>query len=150
MATKVTFSISAEIVSGATSGILVGDFNSWSFEEGIILKKQKDGSFKASVELEPGTYQYRYFLNDGRWVNDDRASNYVPEYQVENCVVSVETAATKATAKPKTVKAAPTAEAKPKATKKAKATKAEEPTVAKTTATEAEPKVKKVAKKKAS
>lgn len=92
MATKVTFELSANIVAEATSGILVGEFNNWDFKNGISLKRQKDGSMKASVELENGkTYEYRYFLNDGRWVNDDRAANYshVVGYNVENCVVSV-------------------------------------------------------------
>ena len=92
MATKVTFELSANIVAEATAGILVGEFNNWDFNNGISLKKQKDGSLKTSLELEAGkTYQYRYFLNDGRWVNDDRANNYnfVSEYQVENCVVAV-------------------------------------------------------------
>lgn len=92
MATKVTFELSANIVAEATAGILVGEFNNWDFNNGISLKKQKDGSLKTSLELEAGkTYEYRYFLNDGRWVNDDRANNYnfVSEYQVENCVVAV-------------------------------------------------------------
>lgn len=92
MATKVTFELSANIVAEATAGILVGEFNNWDFNNGISLKKQKDGSLKTSLELEAGkTYEYRYFLNDGRWVNDDRANNhnFVSEYQVENCVVAV-------------------------------------------------------------
>jgi hypothetical protein len=92
MATKVTFELAANIVAEATSGILVGEFNNWDFNNGISLKRQKDGSMKASVELENGkTYEYRYFLNDGRWVNDDRADRYshVSGYNVENCIVSV-------------------------------------------------------------
>ena len=111
MATKVTFELSANIVAEATAGILVGEFNNWDFNNGISLKKQKDGSLKTSLELEAGkTYQYRYFLNDGRWVNDDRANNYnfVSEYQVENCVVAVPAATEKvaAPAKAKVAKVA--------------------------------------------
>ena len=47
---------------------------------------------KATTTLEAGrTYQYRYLLNDGRWVNDQKADDYVhiSGYQVENCVISV-------------------------------------------------------------
>ena len=47
---------------------------------------------KATTTLEAGrTYQYRYLLNDGRWVNDHRADNYVhiSGFQVENCVIAV-------------------------------------------------------------
>lgn len=91
MAKKITFSLAPEIVADATEGILLGDFNNWLHESGIKLKKQKDGSLKATVELEPGIYQYRYFLNDGRWVNDGNAQGYsfVGEYGVDNCVISI-------------------------------------------------------------
>ena len=91
MAKKITFTLAPEIVADATEGILLGDFNNWLHESGIKLKKQKDGSLKATVELEPGIYQYRYFLNDGRWVNDGNAQGYsfIGEYGVDNCVISI-------------------------------------------------------------
>ncbi len=91
MAKKITFSLAPEIVADASEGLLLGDFNNWLHEEGIKLKKQKDGSLKATVSLEPGVYQYRYILNDGRWVNDGNANSYSfnGEYGVDNCVISV-------------------------------------------------------------
>lgn len=92
MEKKVTFTLAAEIVGEATSAVLLGEFNNWDYNNGISLKKQKDGSLKATATLEAGrTYQYRYLLNDGRWVNDQRADNYVhiSGYQVENCVIAV-------------------------------------------------------------
>ena len=92
MEKKVTFTLAAEIVGDATSAVLLGEFNNWDYNNGISLKKQKDGSLKATATLEAGrTYQYRYLLNDGRWVNDQRADNYVhiSGYQVENCVIAV-------------------------------------------------------------
>ena len=92
MKTKIEFILSAEIVANATDGLLLGDFNAWNEENGIPLKKKKDGSFKATLELEAGqTYEYRYLLNDGHWVNDDRANSsaYAHGYQVENCVITV-------------------------------------------------------------
>jgi len=92
MGKKVTFTLPAEIVGEATSAVLLGEFNNWDYNNGISLTKQKDGSMKATTTLEPGkTYQYRYLLNDGRWVNDQKADNYVhiSGYQVENCVISV-------------------------------------------------------------
>ncbi len=92
MEKKITFTLPAEIVGEATSAVLLGEFNNWDYNNGISLIKQKDGSMKATTTLEAGrTYQYRYLLNDGRWVNDQRADNYVhiSGYQVENCVVSV-------------------------------------------------------------
>lgn len=92
MATKVTFTLSSDVVANATAGVLLGDFNNWDYSTGISLKKQKDGSMKASTTLEAGrTYQYRYLLNDGRWVNDQHADNFVPVegLHIENCVINV-------------------------------------------------------------
>lgn len=113
MAKKITFTLPAEIVAEAQSGILLGEFNNWDLNNGIDLKKQKDGSMKASVTLDAGkTYQYRYFLNDGRWVNDINAEKFVQVegLYVENCVI--------------TVPAEETIEAAPAPVKVAKVTKA--------------------------
>jgi len=111
MEKKVTFSLSAAIVGEATSAILLGEFNNWDANNGITLKKQKDGSLKATASLEAGkSYQYRYLLNDGRWVNDERAENYVHAsgFAVENCVITV--AEDEETVKPKKEKKAAKAE----------------------------------------
>ena len=89
---KVTFFLPAEIVAGATEGLLLGEFNNWDKENGFSLRKYKDGSMKTTVELEAGkSYEYRYLLDDGRWVNDDNATAYQPVFGlgVENCVVKV-------------------------------------------------------------
>jgi hypothetical protein len=92
MSRKVTFTLPAEVVANATSGIILGEFNNWDDTRATSLKKQKDGSMKATLTLEAGrTYQYRYLLNDGRWVNDHTADNFVHVggYNVENCVITV-------------------------------------------------------------
>lgn len=91
MSKKVKFTLSADIVGEATEAVLLGDFNNWNPSEGIGLKVQKDGSLAATVALEPGSYQYRYFLSDGRWVNDSNAQYYAhnPVFQVDNCVITV-------------------------------------------------------------
>ena len=91
MGKKVTFTLSAEIVGDATSAVLLGEFNNWDYNNGISLKKQKDGSMKATLALEGGTYHYRYLLDDGRWVNDYTAEHYahVSGYGVDNCVITV-------------------------------------------------------------
>ncbi len=93
---KINFSVAPEIVGEATSGILLGEFNNWDKASGIELKKSKDGSLSTAVSLETGkTYEYRYLLNDGRWVNDGNADtyNFVLNYQIDNCVVSIPEAA---------------------------------------------------------
>ncbi|UAY53467.1 isoamylase early set domain-containing protein [Ferruginibacter albus] len=118
MATKVTFTLSAETVGAAKTGVLLGDFNNWDPAQGTALKKQKDGSLKAVVSLQPGeTYHYRYLLEDGRWENDENADFFVYDYNVQNCVITIpaeekKAAKPKAAAKPAAVKAS-----KEKATK---------------------------------
>ncbi|MEP6674143.1 MAG: glycoside hydrolase family 13 [Ferruginibacter sp.] len=106
MAKKVTFTLPADIVAEASAGLLLGEFNNWDLQSGASLKKQKDGSMKAILALEPGqTYQYRYLLNDGRWVNDQTSADYayVSGYHIENCVITVPVEAATKPAKAKVV-----------------------------------------------
>ena len=133
---QITFSLPLEALGQATEALLLGDFNNWNPKEATKLTVQPDGTLRADVLLEPGkTYEYRFLLNDGRWINDWKAQRYVykPELNVENSVITIheETAspiavpaipaATKTIAKKATVKAA-----KPKAAVK-KVVKAAEP-----------------------
>jgi predicted flap endonuclease-1-like 5' DNA nuclease len=112
MTKKVSFKLPAEFVADAASGVLVGEFNNWNPEEGIYLQKQEDGSMIAELALAAGkTYEYRYLLSDGRWVNDLSAKSFSNNYAVENCVVIVSEVAEKLVA------------AKPKAAKKIKTVK---------------------------
>lgn len=138
MEKKVTFILPSEALGEATEAILLGDFNNWDVNEGIGLKVQKDGTLKATVALEAGkSYEYRFLLNDGRWVNDWFAENYVHKagLAVDNCVITVpevveaEQKLATSESEPKPVKKAP---AKKAATEKKVATakkKAEKPAV---------------------
>lgn len=92
MTTKVTFELPAENVNNASEGFLLGDFNNWNHDEAIQLQKKEDGSMYAEVALAGGqSYQYRYLLNDGRWVNDNTNTTWTEVYgdYVENCIVEV-------------------------------------------------------------
>lgn len=74
---KVTFALPAEAVNGATTIAVVGEFNGWD-ASAQVLKKQKDGSYKTTVELlVGGEYQYRYVLDGTTWENDWAADKYV-------------------------------------------------------------------------
>jgi 1,4-alpha-glucan branching enzyme len=68
----------------------LGEFNGWASEAATKLKKQKDGSYKATVELETGKeYAFRYLLDGTTWANDEAADKYIPSgvsYE-ENSVV---------------------------------------------------------------
>lgn len=75
---KVTFSIAAEAIENTKNVTLLGEFNNWNPETATVLKKQKDGSFKAAVELEAGKeYQFRYLLDGSVWTNDSAADKYI-------------------------------------------------------------------------
>lgn len=103
---KVKFVLAADIVANASNGLLLGEFNNWDLENGFSLKKAKDGSLTATVELEAGrSYQYRYLLEGGRWENDQNASGYthVESFGAVNCIVHVPVASVKE-AKPKAAK----------------------------------------------
>lgn len=89
---QITFLLPPEALGQATEALLLGDFNNWNPEEATKLTVQADGTLRADVLLEPGkTYEYRYLLNDGRWINDWKAQGYVykPELNVENSVITI-------------------------------------------------------------
>ena len=137
MATKVSFTLSAEVVGNATSGLLLGEFNNWNYNDGISLVKQKDGSMKATAALEAGKrYEYRYLLNDGRWVNDHSAEHYVniADFHVENCVINVEVETKKVPATEKTAKVVAAPEKVKPVVKKAAAIKEKAPVAKKAAA----------------
>ena len=92
MTKKVSFNLPSDNAAGAAHGILVGDFNNWNTAEGIYLEKFEDGSFGTELVLTEGkTYEYRYLLSDGRWVNDNNKTRLVEAFgqTVENCVIDV-------------------------------------------------------------
>ena len=84
---KVTFSI---IPESAKKVSVVGSFNKWN-EKATPLKKLKNGTFKATVDLESeNSYEYKYLV-DGVYVNDDAADAYVWSdfASTDNSVVNV-------------------------------------------------------------
>jgi len=88
---KVTFKVSPELASGATTAALVGDFNNWD-PRATVMRRLKSGEFKATLDLEVGReYQFRYLLDENNWTNDDAADRYVPAgiEGAENSVVVV-------------------------------------------------------------
>ncbi len=75
---KVTFSLDAAAFGEVEQVQLVGDFSKW-LESPINMKKQKDGSFKTTVDLETGKeYQFRYFIDGQRWENEGAADAFAP------------------------------------------------------------------------
>lgn len=67
------FSIEAP---GAQNVQLAGDFTHWQ-QEPVTMQKDADGVWHATVELQPGSYHYR-FLVDGQWRDDPECALRVP------------------------------------------------------------------------
>ncbi len=86
---KATLTLPVEAAPQAETVEVVGDFNNWNTEEAIKMKKQKNGIFKATVELESGKeYQFRYLIDGEKWENDWEADGYVPTpFGVENSLL---------------------------------------------------------------
>ena len=75
---KVTFSLTQEEAFEAGKVQLLGDFNGWNVEEAIDLKKFKNGTFKATLDLETAkSYQFKYLIDGTKWENDQAADSYV-------------------------------------------------------------------------
>lgn len=69
---KVTFSVEAKEANQAS---VIGDFNNWSVEEGT-LSKLKNGTFKATFELDKdATYEFKYVV-DGEFINEPEADSF--------------------------------------------------------------------------
>ena len=73
---------------GALSVLLVGDFTHWQ-ERPIAMKKGPAGVWAATVDLDPGSYHYR-FMVDGEWRDDPENTVRVPNiFGTENAVCKV-------------------------------------------------------------
>jgi 1,4-alpha-glucan branching enzyme len=87
---KTTFVVTPETAPEAENVVVVGDFNEWNPEKALEMKKLKNGSFKATIDLEAGKeYEFRYLIDENTWTNDEGADKYVPSpFGTENSVVS--------------------------------------------------------------
>jgi 1,4-alpha-glucan branching enzyme len=75
---KVTFSLPKEAAGPAANAHLVGDFNDWS-QSITPMKRLKNGTFRATLALQPNKeYHFRYLVDGHRWENDWNADKYVP------------------------------------------------------------------------
>jgi 1,4-alpha-glucan branching enzyme len=84
-AKKVDFSL---LAPQAEKVSVAGDFNDWNLTK-HPLKKDKKGVWKISLNLLPGTYQYR-FLVDGEWQSDPSCTDCIENpFGTSNCVKKV-------------------------------------------------------------
>jgi predicted flap endonuclease-1-like 5' DNA nuclease len=122
---KVTFSLTTDQVGKKAEVRVLGTFNDWSWDKGLVLDaKKKD--YSAAIELPAGaTYEFRYLVNGQDWFNDESADDYqITPFFSHNCVLVIDAVEIdKAPAK----KAAPKAAKGTSAKKAAPAKKAEAP-----------------------
>jgi 1,4-alpha-glucan branching enzyme len=85
-AKKVQFQFPA---AQAAEAYLVGEFNNWD-TSAHPMKKDKNGVWELTIALQPGRYEYRFFI-DGDWQSDISCCGCVPnEFGSMNCVRIVE------------------------------------------------------------
>jgi 1,4-alpha-glucan branching enzyme len=69
----------------AQSVYIAGDFNQWSLSS-HPLKQDKKGKWRISMGLNPGRYEYRFFV-DGEWQDDPNCSSFVENpFGTSNCL----------------------------------------------------------------
>ena len=84
--TKTEFSLSAP---QAKTAFIAGSFNQWA-PYSHSLRKDKQGIWKISLLLNPGRYEYRFFV-DGEWQNDPGCSSLIENpFGTLNCLKIVE------------------------------------------------------------
>jgi len=83
---KTEFSLSAPHAKGV---FIAGNFNQWN-PSSHPLRKNKQSIWKISIPLDPGQYQYRFFV-DGKWQNDPDCSSFIENsFGTSNCLKIVE------------------------------------------------------------
>jgi hypothetical protein len=83
---KVKFSFTPE---NAETVEILGLNSDW--ENAVLMSKKKDGSFAAEVNLpKDSTHQFKYFVNQVEWLNDETADSFEPnEYGNTNSVIAI-------------------------------------------------------------
>ena len=67
---------------------LAGKFNSWNTNS-LPMKKDKNGTWRISIKLQPGRHEYKYFV-DGAWAQDLPCSDKIPNaFGTFNCIRAV-------------------------------------------------------------
>lgn len=67
---------------------LAGNFNNWDTRM-LAAKKDSKGNWAAKVNLKPGRYEYKFFV-DGSWINDPHCTSCVANsFGTQNCIVEI-------------------------------------------------------------
>lgn len=67
---------------------LSGSFNNWDTRR-LAAKKDSKGTWRASMSLKPGRYEYKFFV-DGSWITDPNCTHLVSNsFGSQNCIVEI-------------------------------------------------------------
>jgi hypothetical protein len=58
---------------------IAGDFNGWSPQANLLEDPDGDGIWTATLDLEPGRYEYMFVLDGEKWFPDPNALRYVKD-----------------------------------------------------------------------
>jgi len=74
---KVVRSVKLEFTHDTAGPVFVaGTFNEWDVTS-MPMKRSRNGSWKTTLKLPPGDYEFRYFVG-GQWFTDFAADGLVP------------------------------------------------------------------------
>ncbi len=86
---EITFSLQAD-ASQVKSIAVVGDFNDWDPNRNPLLDDNNDGIWTATLQLEPGRYEYMFIIDGQKWVPDPAAYRYVSDgFGNKNAVIEI-------------------------------------------------------------
>ena len=82
---KVTFIMSKDTAGSAKWVNLAGEFNNWDTKS-IPMKKNRNGDFSVSIDLEKGReYHFKYVIDGHTWINGPNADKHVPNPFLRLC-----------------------------------------------------------------
>ena len=67
---------------------LAGSFNNWNTKK-IAAKKDSRGNWMIKLNLKPGTYEYKFFV-DGSWLNDPNSNRSISNtFGTQNSIIEI-------------------------------------------------------------
>ena len=86
MARSIDFAVAAP---DAKAVCVVGEFNDWSVET-HPLQQQDYGTWRITLQLPPGRYQYKFVIDGNKWEDDaDNPHRMTNEFGTSNSILEV-------------------------------------------------------------
>lgn len=86
VAAPITFRYKPDVAARSVS--LAGQFNQWDM--GATPMEDHDGIWTVTIDLAPGTYQYKFVVNASDWMTDEWATDFADDgFGGQNSVVTI-------------------------------------------------------------